>query len=188
MKAEQPTGEVTEPASLDEVDLAISQWAQERPDLDPSVMSVFGRLSRVAVLQRTVLNNTHAASGLTVGSFDVLAQLRRYGRPHLRRASDLANSSLLSSGGITFRLDRMEADGLIVRERSSEDRRTVYAKLTLLGSERIDRAIELHLGVEADLLDSFTTEERATLVTLLTKLEKALAEKAASTTAGDGTG
>lgn len=158
----------------DEVDQIIAQWRSERPDLDPSPIGVFGRLARISMARQALLTKFMATYGLSPAGFDVLANLRRSGHPHRKTPSELATSSLLSSGGITFRLDRLEAAGLIRRVPSPDDRRVMYAELTVEGLARIDELMQSHLEREHELLADMSEEEQRTLARLLSKLEASL--------------
>lgn len=153
----------------DPVDAIIEEWCRERPELDASTIGVFGRLTRVVAQQRTILNERHERAGLTLASFDVLANLRRSGAPHRKTAGELAASSMLTTGGITFRLDRMEEQNLIKRVRSETDRRIVYAQLTAHGKEVIDTVIGEHFRAQHDMLAGLTASETAQLAALLRK-------------------
>lgn len=170
----------------DEVDNIVSQWRAERPDLDPSPIALFGRVHRVYLRYQTVLNKTFEKHGLNSASFDVLAALRRSGPPYRKTGTQLASGSLLSSAGVTFRLDRLEQAGLIERQRDSEDRRVVYSALTDKGLEVIDRTIEAHLDAEAALLQGLTEKECAQLARLLAKLERSIVGSAAESAATEG--
>ncbi|GAB2865865.1 MarR family transcriptional regulator [Actinocorallia aurea] len=154
----------------DEVDEIVEQWREQRPDVSPEAIGVFGRVTRIYHTQRAILREVHERHGLTLAAFDVLANLRRSGEPHRKTAGELAESSLLTSGGITFRLDKMEADGLIRRTRSKEDRRVVYAELTELGLAKIDEVFADHLATEQSMLSLLDKEEAAQLAALLRKL------------------
>ena len=126
---------------MDHVDGILAEWRVERPDLDPSPMAVFGRVARIAGRSAPLLAQLLERYDLTPASFDVLANLRRGGAPYRKTPTELAATSMLSSGGITFRLDRLESDGLIRRVRSEKDRRVAYAELTPLGLKRIDKVM-----------------------------------------------
>jgi DNA-binding MarR family transcriptional regulator len=165
---------VKEARSSDSVDAIVDQWRHERPDLDPSPIALFGRVHRVYLRYQAVLNKTFAKHGLNSASFDVLAALRRSGAPYRKTGIQLANGSLLSSAGVTFRLDRLEQAGLIERQRDHDDRRVVYSALTETGLEVIDRTIEDHLDAEAAMLTGLTTQERQQLAKLLAKLEQSI--------------
>ncbi|MDX6739587.1 MarR family winged helix-turn-helix transcriptional regulator [Actinocorallia sp. A-T 12471] len=154
----------------DEVDEIVDQWREQRPDVSPDAIGVFGRITRINIAQRAILREVHERHGLTLAAFDVLANLRRSGAPHRKTAGELAESSLLTSGGITFRLDKMEADGLIRRTRSKEDRRVVYAELTELGLAKIDEVFAEHLATEQRMLGGLAEAEAALLTALLRKL------------------
>lgn len=163
----------------DEVDTIVEQWQHERPDLDPSPIALFGRVHRIYLRYQTVLNRTFEKHGLNAAAFDVLAALRRSGAPYRKTGTQLANGSLLSSAGVTFRLDRLEQSGLIERQRDHDDRRVVYSALTDQGLEVIDRTIEAHLEAEANLLGGLTEKERVQLARLLAKLERSIADASA---------
>lgn len=161
-------------SSLDAVDTIVAQWRAERPDLDPSPIALFGRVHRIYLRYQGVLNKTFERHGLNSASFDVLAALRRSGAPYRKTGTQLASGSLLSSAGVTFRLDRLEQAGLIERQRDEEDRRVVHSSLTDKGLEVIDRTIEDHLVAEKALLGGLTARERTQLAALLAKLEQSI--------------
>jgi DNA-binding MarR family transcriptional regulator len=157
------------------VELAVAQWRHERPDLDPSSMMIFGRIARIFTLQRSAQAKVHGPFGLSHAAFDMLANLRRSGWPHRKTATSLARSSLISTGGATFRMDGLEDDELIRRVRDDTDRRVVYAELTGDGIAVIDRAIERHLELFDSMLGDLSPKERDELAHLLAKLEASIA-------------
>lgn len=163
-------------AVADPITHAIAQWRRERPDLDPSPMAVFARIARIFALQRRAQAAVHERFGLSHAGFDVLANLRRSGAPHRKTGTDLAQSSMISTGGVTFRIDGLEAAGLIRRVRDSDDRRLVHAELTDSGRAVIDQTIEAHLAMEHGLLGALTPAEREQLIKLLAKLEASLSD------------
>src|SRR5947209_12816074 len=126
----------------DHVDLVLRQWAEARPDLDTSPMGVVGRLSRLAQVMDAELRKTFAKHDLDRSSFDVLATLRRAGR---LTPAELMRSSMITSGAVTQRLDRLEARGLVVRTPSDSDGRGVYVDLTEDGLALIERALPDHV-------------------------------------------
>ncbi|MCM2390621.1 MarR family winged helix-turn-helix transcriptional regulator [Streptomyces albipurpureus] len=158
----------------DEVDRIIAEWRVERPELDLRSIDVVGRVTRCGVLIRNLSNRLYDQHAINQSVFDVLASLRRMGPPYRKTARELATSSLLTSGGMTMRLDRMERDGLIRRIRSVEDRRSVYAELTPAGFALIDRIIDDHLARERAMLEALSADEQEQLAGLLRKLETRL--------------
>lgn len=158
----------------DPVDRVVEDWSRERPELRLQAMAIFGRLSRISVLQRAIFNARHEAVGLTLGSFDVLANLRRSGPDHQKTAGELASSSMLSTGGITMRLDRLEMEGLIERVRSDDDRRVVYARLTERGRDLIDAVYGDHVEAQEALLSDLDADELDQLGELLSKVERSI--------------
>ena len=166
----------TEPQTTDPdaVDAIIEDWRRERPELDARTIGVFGRLQSLVARQRAVQDANYEEHGLTLASFDVLANLRRSGPPHRKTAGELASSSMLTTGGITFRLDRMEEQNLIERVRSKEDRRVVYAQITEHGKKLIDEVISKHLETQRNMLSGLTAEEIEQLALLLKKAEASI--------------
>lgn len=161
-------------AATDVIDEAIAQWRRERPDLDPSPMSIFGRTARIFSLQRNAQAAIHQRYGINHAAFDVLANLRRSGAPHRKTASSLAESSLITTGAVTFRLDGLEAAGLLRRVRDEQDRRVVHAELTPEGLQLIDEVIAHHLDRLAQLLGSLSADEQVLLAELLGRLEASM--------------
>lgn len=155
---------------MDQVDHILEQWQQERPDIDPSPMAVFGRLHRLSRLVGDHVQAAYAQHGLDRGEFDVLATLRRAGPPFELSPTALTASLMLTSGGMTARLDRLEDAGLIRRRPAARDRRRVVVTLTGTGRERVDAAVESGLRAEAAILEGLSSERRRQLVDALRDL------------------
>jgi DNA-binding MarR family transcriptional regulator len=148
----------------DHVDLVLEQWAVARPDLDVSAMGVIGRLSRLARLIDGELARTFASHGLDRSSFDVLATLRRSGR---LTPAELMRSSMVTSGAVTQRLDRLEERGLVTRTPNSADGRGVHVDLTADGRALIDQALPSHVATEERLLAALSANQREALAVAL---------------------
>jgi DNA-binding MarR family transcriptional regulator len=158
----------------DFVDQVLEQWGRERPDLDCSPMGIIGRITQ---LQREVYlaqRSTFARHGLDAPSFDVLAALRRAGRPYQLTPTALMRTALVTSGAITQRLDRLEEKGLITRERSDSDGRAVVVPLPDAGRAVLYAALPEHLETERELLDGLPAADRELLADLLRRLLVAL--------------
>lgn len=160
--------------SSDAVDVIIAQWQRQRPDIDVAALAVFGRLHRAYLHYAAQIGETFDKYGINAAAFDVLAALRRAGAPYRRTAGDLANTGLISTGGLTLRLDRLESAGLITRERDTADRRVVYAQLTDDGLDVINRLAKEHFAKELQMLAGFSEPERRQLARLLRKLDRSL--------------
>ena len=145
---------------MDAIDRVVSQWAKEKPDLDTEPMAIMGRLMRIAKHMENHVAEVHKRYDLKMGEFDVLATLRRSGEPYRLTPSELISSMMLTSGAMTNRLDKLEKKGLIDREHSKEDRRSVTVQLTSKGFELIDALIEQHLQAQHELMGSLTRDER----------------------------
>jgi DNA-binding MarR family transcriptional regulator len=158
----------------DHVARVAAEWERERPDLDASPLLVLGRIERLAALADTLLRPTFAAAGLGNGDFAVLAALRRAGAPHALRPVELATSLLVTTGAVTKRLDRLEAQGLVTREDIAEDGRGKWTRLTPAGTALTDRLMNEHMDREAGLLTGLTADERAGLARLLGRLASSL--------------
>ena len=156
---------------MDRAELAVEQWARERPDLRTLPMALFGRLNEAAErVMREHMNPLFAKAGLQAGEFDVLATLRRAGPPYTLSPTQLYEAMMISSGGMTDRLDRLERAGLVVRRPDPKDRRGKLIVLTDPGKRLIDETIGRHVANEERLLLSLTHAEQETLDALLKKL------------------
>ena len=160
----------------DHVDLVLEQWAAARPELDVAPMGVVGRLSRASRRIGAELKRTFAEHGLDRPSFDVLATLRRSAPPHCLTPAELTRASMVTSGAITQRLDRLERRNLVTRKRSDADGRSVRVTLTDEGRALIDRALPDHLANERRLLAALTAGEQQQLAETLPKLLQSLGD------------
>ena len=145
-----------------------AEWARERPDLDVSPQGVIGRLHRLAGHLTEQLLVVYRRFGLGEGEFDVLATLRRAGPPFERAPGELAQFTMVTTGAMTKRVDRLERDSLVTRRRSAVDGRGRVVALTPAGRELIDAAFTEHMHNERRLLDGLSTEDAAALEALLT--------------------
>ncbi|MFC5738592.1 MarR family winged helix-turn-helix transcriptional regulator [Sinirhodobacter huangdaonensis] len=145
---------------MDRVDDILAQWARERPDLDTGPMGLLGRLKRLTDLLSEELTAVFRAHGLTAASFDVLATLRRAGAPHALSPSELMDWTMVASGTMTNRLDRLEAEGLIERRPNPADGRGSIVQLTPQGLALIDRVVTDHVANQHRLLAALPPELR----------------------------
>ncbi len=144
----------------DAVDLIVEQWRRERPDCDASPMEIFGRLVRAARLAEASQDVVFARFGLTGPDFDVLATLRRTGEPFRLSPTELRRTSMVSSAGVTKRIDRLERMGLVRRLPDPTDRRGVLIELTTRARRRVDEVVEEHLENEERLLAPLSAGQR----------------------------
>jgi DNA-binding MarR family transcriptional regulator len=155
---------------MDHVDRITAQWRRERPDLNVAPLALLGRLFRVALIAERKLAAGLAESELQPGWFDLLAALRRSGSPYELNPTQLMRATLLSSGGITKRLDRLAEAGLVERRPDPNDRRGTLVKLTRRGRGVIDKLIAVHIANEERLLQSLKPAERRALDDALRRL------------------
>lgn len=155
---------------MDRLDQIAAAWRQERPDLDTESLALMGRLFRTAQLADRRLSAGLSDTELQPGWFDLLAALRRAGKPYQLNPSELMRATMLSSGGMTKRLDRLAQMGLIERLPDPGDRRGTLIRLTELGRRRIDDALPVHVSNEEDILAPLSPRQRSTLNALLRKL------------------
>ncbi|MFE9555683.1 MarR family winged helix-turn-helix transcriptional regulator [Streptomyces sp. NPDC006703] len=153
---------------LDRVARIQTDWRRERPDVDVSPQGVIGRLHRLADQLTEELCLVYRRYGLSEGEFDVLCALRRAGDPYERAPGELAAHTMVTTGAMTKRIDRLEQAGLVTRRRSDDDQRGRIVALTPAGRELIDRAFTDHMRNERHLLDLLTPAEAETLESLLT--------------------
>jgi DNA-binding MarR family transcriptional regulator len=152
---------------LDHVGRIMEQWRRERPELDPSPMGVIGRLHRLADALHAELRPVFAEAGLSDGDFDVLASLRRAGAPYQLTPGELAASTMVTSGAVSKRLDRLEEKGYVTRTVCADDARSRRIELTAAGIALIDELVPKHLANERRLLAGLTDLERSRLAHLL---------------------
>src|SRR6218665_816216 len=122
-----------QPASADHVEARRQQWAREAPDIDTVGMSILGRARWITLLARPSIEAVFAKHGVDSGEFDVLATLLRSGSPYRLRPTELYRSLMISSGGLTDRLSRLEKRGLIARVADPADARSRMVELTVDG-------------------------------------------------------
>jgi DNA-binding MarR family transcriptional regulator len=161
--------------SDDPIDVLAEQWRRARPDLDPAPMALVGRLLRAARATDRAVGAELARHDLQPGWFDVLSALRRSGAPHRLTPGALATAVMLSTGGMTKRLDQMETAGLLTRSPDPRDRRGLLIALTAKGRRLVDNAVEAHVRNEEQLLSGLSAAERSRLEALLRKLEASVA-------------
>lgn len=154
----------------DLVDLVLSQWGQECPNLDTSPMSVLSRVFRLNAFAARDVNRAFKRYNLHQGEFDVLATLYRTGAPHAMNPQKLVDALLLTSGAMTNRLDRLEQAGLLARTPNPEDRRGVIVALTAEGLRVIKLVLKDYLRELDTLLAPLTAAERRQMAGLLKKL------------------
>ena len=154
----------------DDVDRIVSAWRRERPDLDVSPLEVLSRVSRLARRLDRVRGTAFAQKGLDGWEFDVLSALRRAGTPYQLSPGQLVAETLVTSGTMTNRVDRLAQRGLVERSPDPRDRRGVLVGLTATGKKAVDDAFESLLASERALLADLSDADHAQLATLLKRL------------------
>src|SRR5262245_29182963 len=154
----------------DEVDELLDAWGRERGDLDLSPVAVFSRVSRLARRLELARREAFAEHGIEQWEFDVLAALRRVGPPYELSPGRLLRETLVTSGTMTNRIDRLSARGYVERYPDPDDRRGVIVRLTPDGRAAVDAAFTALLDAERDLLDELPDRDRAKLASLLRHL------------------
>jgi DNA-binding MarR family transcriptional regulator len=152
---------------IDEVDRIVEAWRRERPDLDVAPLSVLSRVTRLARHLDLARRNAFARHQLEVWEFDVLSALRRAGEPYQLSPGTLVAQTLVTSGTMTNRIDRLAERGLVERRPAPGDRRGVLVHLTGEGRARVDAAMEDLLRVEHELLAGLADDDRRRLADLL---------------------
>ncbi|MBL0885562.1 MarR family transcriptional regulator [Myceligenerans sp. I2] len=154
----------------DEVDRIVAAWLQERPDLDLEPLTVFSRISRLARHLDLARRRAFARRDLETWEFDVLSALRRAGEPYRLSPGALVQQTLVTSGTMTNRIDRLTGRGFVERHRSPDDRRGVQVELTPAGLKQVDAAMADLLAVEAQVLGALDKDHRPLLAGLLRTL------------------
>ena len=161
----------------DRIDSIIGQWKSEKPDLDVSPVAIFGRMARINKLLEDYLSEYLGNFELTLGLFDVLTALRRSGFPYRLKPSELAEMVMLTSGGMTGRLDQLEILGFVTRSKDLDDGRVMFAQLTEVGLSLIDQLIQGHFESEAKFLASASDDEKLIVISFLKNLEEFMTGK-----------
>jgi DNA-binding MarR family transcriptional regulator len=155
----------------DAVDVIRDLWHAERPDLDTWPTGVVGRVQRLSRILERELRSFDARQGLEAGEFDVLTTLRRSGPPYRMTAGAFLRASMVTSGAVTKRIDRMESKGLVERVRpTGGDRRSVQIQLTEEGMRVVDEVFPRHLANEEHLVSALSQDECEELAKLLRRL------------------
>jgi DNA-binding MarR family transcriptional regulator len=157
---------VTQPVS-DEVDEIVTRWQRERPDLDVAPLQVLSRVSRLARHLDRARRAAFAAHGLETWEFDVLSALRRQGPPYQLSPGSLLRATLVTSGTMTNRIDKLAGAGLVSRHRDQQDKRGVVVQLTASGLDTVDAALADLLERERDLLTGLDAAQQGELAGLL---------------------
>ncbi len=154
----------------DEVDDLVEAWARERADLDLGPVAVFSRISRLAHHVDRARRQAFTAHDIESWEFDVLAALRRAGRPYELSPGRLLRETLVTSGTMTNRVDRLAVRGLVERHPDPSDRRGVLVRLTPEGKDAVDGAFAALLDAERDLLTGLSPQDQTELASLLRRL------------------
>ncbi|MCX2925391.1 MarR family winged helix-turn-helix transcriptional regulator [Streptomyces sp. NEAU-W12] len=154
----------------DPVDAIAEQWAGVRPDLDTTAMEVFGRVHRLSRAMGDRVEKAYARYGIARGEFDVLATLRRAGEPYTLSPRQLSGTLMLTTGGMTGRLDKLERAGLLRRSPDPHDRRGLRVTLTEQGLAVVDRAVGAGLAVQTEALAALPPDRARQLTGLLREL------------------
>ena len=154
----------------DEVDALTEAWARERPDLDLAPVAVFSRISRLARHLDLARRQAFTRVGLEPWGFDVLSALRRAGAPYELSPGRLIRDTLVTSGTMTNRIDRLAHAGLVERHPDPEDRRGVLVRLTEAGETVVDDAFTRLIEAEKALLAELTAHQERELAGLLRRL------------------
>ena len=156
--------------NLDLVDQQQKEWQQERPDLNTAPMGIVGRFLLIGELLKKRADQVSFEFGMVYTDLDVLATLRRSGKPYQLRPTDVLNCVLIQSGSLTACLDRLERTQLIKRVCSENDRRSRLVMLTEKGKKLIDQAIEKRFKEAYDFLRPLTKKDQALLEPILNTL------------------
>src|ERR1022692_4899546 len=163
-------GGAISPPVHDEVDDLVARWQVERPDLDVEPLHVLSRVSRLARHLDRARRTAFAAHGLETWEFDVLSALRRQGAPYQLSPGSLLRATLVTSGTMTNRIDRLAEGGLVRRLPDPQDKRGVLVELTRRGQSVADAALTDLLAQERDLLAGLVSSQRDLLAALLRML------------------
>jgi DNA-binding MarR family transcriptional regulator len=155
--------------ATDHVDRVVQLWKAERPDYDLAPVEIIGRAGRIMEHVDRALEAKFEEFQISRASFDVLAALRRIGRPYRLTQRDLMRSLFRTSGSMSLRIDSLQKQGLVERSPDDEDRRSVFVTLTPKGVDLLETVIPEHLENESSLVAGLNRAERTQLIALLRK-------------------
>jgi len=161
----------------DAVDRITRQWNAVRPDIDVSPINVIGRVSRLSRLVERHLAENFARFGIESWMYDVLATLRRTGQPYELTAGDLVRQTMVTTGAITNRIDRLEQRNLVERA-TAHDRRKVIVRLTKQGLDIVEEVVGTHMATEREILAALTPRQQRDHAHLLRTTLLALGDRA----------
>lgn len=156
--------------SRDDVDRIVGAWQRERPDLEVEPLHVLSRISRLAKQHDRIRSTAFGEHGLDGWEFDVLAALRRAGAPYELSPGQLVAETLVTSGTMTTRVDRLIGRGFVSRRPDQRDRRGVLVQLTPTGRDVVDGALSTLLAHEEQLVSALSPRDRAALPDMLRRL------------------
>ena len=154
----------------DEVDRIVDAWLRERPDLDFEPLQVLSRVARLAKHLDRARRTAFSRSELESWEFDVLSALRRAGAPYELSPKSLLQQTLVSSGTMTNRIDRLVERDLVTRRTDPNDGRGILVGMNPAGLTRVDAAITRLVDAEAELLSTLSASDQERLSGLLRKL------------------
>jgi DNA-binding MarR family transcriptional regulator len=163
----------------DHIDEILEDWEQQFPELDTAPVAIIGRITRLAQLLHERVEPVFVRHGLNGGEYDVLAALRRAGPPFRLSPSALSQSLIVTSGGMTKRLNSLQDAGLVRRSPSRLDRRSTLVQLTSKGRKLVDTIVFAHVANEEHLVGTIDEDSRQALISLLRRFLVALGDKAA---------
>jgi DNA-binding MarR family transcriptional regulator len=159
---------------MDQIEIILQQWNEQRPDLDVASMGLIGRVMRIARHLQRAMDEVFAAHDLNLAAFDVLATLRRAGEPYRLSPGDLIANTMVTSGTMTHRVDQLVRAGYVQRVDHPEDGRSVLIELTDEGFDVIDAAVTDHVANLQRLTEGLTDSEFTRLDRLLGRYLKVL--------------
>jgi DNA-binding MarR family transcriptional regulator len=163
-------GMAKDPGRRDDVEAIVAAWRRERPDLDVSPLEVLSRVSRLARRLDLARGSAFSEHHLEGWAFDVLSALRRAGEPYELSPGQLVQQTLVTSGTMTNRVDRLERSGYVERRPDPGDRRGVLVRLTPAGRDVVDSAMADLIEQEKSLLSELSTADRQELARLLRRM------------------
>ena len=164
----------TLPSRTDDVDAIVTAWHRERPDLDLAPLHVLSRVTRLARRLDQARREAFAGLGMEIWEFDVLSPYRRTGAPYRLTPGQLLDATLVTSGTMTNRVDRLSERGLVRRLPSPRDRRGVLVELTPAGAQCVDGALAALLEQERAILAVLSPHDQEQLADALRTLHTAL--------------
>ncbi len=154
----------------DVADIGMAMWKKERPDIDCSGKAVTGRILRLAEVFMAAMNTNMSRFDVRYAHYAIVGTLRAAGKPYCMSPTELQNTLMITSGGVSNLLKKVEQMGYIRRRSDPGDGRGVIVELTRAGLALSEETMRAQAETERGLVAALSPSEQVVLAGLLRRL------------------